>query len=138
MVGPSDVGFGIGQMLPIIVEGLVRDDSVICVEQPEIHLHPRLQAHLANFFVATCKTNQWIVETHSESLMLRLQSMISAKKLSPNDLAIIYVEPTEDGGQIIPIRIDGDGDFIDAWPEGFFEERIREKMGLSKGWENFK
>jgi predicted ATPase len=136
MVGPSDVGFGIGQMLPIIVEGLVRDDSVICVEQPEIHLHPRLQAHLANFFVSTCKTNQWIVETHSESLMIRLQNLIAGKKIKPTEVAVIYVEPTDDGGQIIPIRIDKDGDFIDAWPEGFFEERLKEKMGLSNGWEN--
>ncbi|QMV65527.1 DUF3696 domain-containing protein [Pseudomonas berkeleyensis] len=135
MVGPSDVGFGIGQMLPIIVEGLVRDDSVICVEQPEIHLHPRLQAHLANFFVKTCKSNQWIVETHSESLMIRLQRLIAAGKLLPRDVSIIYVEPTEEGGQIIPIRLDKEGDFIDSWPEGFFEERLREKMGLSTNLE---
>ncbi|MNE11273.1 hypothetical protein D3C80_1040250 [compost metagenome] len=134
MVGPSDVGFGIGQMLPIIVEGLVREDSVICVEQPEIHLHPRLQAHLANFLVETCQSNQWIVETHSESLMIRLQNLIAADLIKPHQVAIIYVEPTEDGGQIIPIRVDKDGDFIDAWPEGFFEERLKEKMGLSKNW----
>ena len=139
MVGPSDVGFGIGQMLPILVEGLVRDDSVICVEQPEIHLHPRLQAHLANFFVKTCKSNQWIIETHSESLMIRLQNLIAAKEVTPSQIAIIYVEPTEDGGQIIPIRLDKEGDFIDAWPEGFFEERLREKMGLpTNSWERSK
>jgi AAA15 family ATPase/GTPase len=127
IVGPSDVGFGIGQMLPIIVEGLVRDDSVICVEQPEIHLHPRLQANLANFFVKTCDSNQWIIETHSESLLLRLQAMIARKELSPKKVAIYYVEPTKTGGEIIPIRLDSDGDFIDAWPEGFFEERLKEK-----------
>lgn len=132
IVGPSDVGFGIGQMLPVIVEGLVRDDSVICVEQPEIHLHPRLQAHLANFFVETCESNQWIVETHSESLMLRLQGMIARKELSPEKVAIYYVEPTSVGGEIIRIRLDGDGDFIDAWPEGFFEERLKEKLGARK------
>lgn len=132
IVGPSDVGFGIGQMLPVIVEGLVRDDSVICVEQPEIHLHPRLQAHLANFFVQTCTNNQWIVETHSESLMLRLQGLISRGELSPDKVAIYYVEPTPTGGEVIPIRIDSDGDFIDAWPEGFFEERLKEKLGVRK------
>lgn len=130
-VGPSDVGFGIGQMLPIIVEGTVRTDSVICVEQPEIHLHPRLQAHLANFFVETCENNQWIIETHSESLILRLQSMIERKLVSPNKISIIYVEPTSKGGEVIPIRLDRDGDFIDAWPEGFFEERLKEKLGIN-------
>lgn len=128
-VGPSDVGFGIGQMLPIIVEGLVREDSVICIEQPEIHLHPRLQAHLANFFVETCDTNQWIIETHSESLMLRLQNMISRGLVSPKKIAIVYVEPTQAGGSISQIRLDSDGDFIDPWPEGFFEERLKERKG---------
>lgn len=127
-VGPSDVGFGIGQMLPIVVEGLVRDDSIICVEQPEIHLHPRLQAHLANFFVATCKSNQWIVETHSESLMLRLQGMMSQGLVTPDQVTILYVEPTSSGGEVIQIRMDSEGDFIDPWPEGFFEERLTEKL----------
>ncbi|MEX3013203.1 AAA family ATPase [Acinetobacter baumannii] len=45
-----DVGFGIGQVLPIIIEGLVKEKASICIEQPEIHLHPKLQANLANFF----------------------------------------------------------------------------------------
>lgn len=129
IVGPSDVGFGIGQMLPVIVEGLVRDDSVICIEQPEIHLHPRLQANLANFFVHTCDSNQWIIETHSESLMLRLQAMIARGELDKEKVAIYYVEPTAEGGEIIQIRLDSEGDFIDAWPEGFFEERLKEKFG---------
>nr|WP_314491597.1 AAA family ATPase [uncultured Pseudomonas sp.] len=127
-VGPSDVGFGIGQMLPILVEGLVRDDSIICVEQPEIHLHPRLQAHLANFFVATCKSNQWIVETHSESLILRLQGMMSQGLVTPEQVAVLYVEPTSSGGEVSQIRMDSEGDFIDPWPEGFFEERLTEKF----------
>lgn len=130
VVGPSDVGFGIGQLLPIIVEGIVRSESTICVEQPEIHLHPRLQAHLANFFIETCKTNQWIIETHSESLMLRMQNKIKQKAINPADVSIIYVHPTESGAQIIEIPMDEDGDFLTEWPEGFFEERFKETFGL--------
>lgn len=130
-VGPSDVGFGIGQMLPIIVEGTVQKGSVICVEQPEIHLHPRLQAHLANFFVGTCTDNQWIVETHSESLILRLQSLIKRGVIGSEKVSIVYVEPTSNGGEILHIRLDKEGDFIDAWPEGFFEERLKEKLGVN-------
>lgn len=130
VVGPSDVGFGIGQLLPIIVEGIVRSDSTICVEQPEIHLHPRLQAHLANFFLATCETNQWIIETHSESLMLRMQNKIRKGEISPENISIIYVHPTSEGAQIIEIPVDEDGDFLVEWPEGFFEERFKESFGL--------
>ncbi|NMZ11488.1 AAA family ATPase [Pseudomonas proteolytica] len=126
VVGPSDVGFGIGQMLPIIVEGIVREDSVICVEQPEIHLHPRLQAHLADFIIETSKKNQWIIETHSESLLLRLQTRIH-QGLSKDKVSINYVEPTSSGGEIISIPLDDDGDFCREFPDGFFEERIREK-----------
>ncbi|MBD8096000.1 AAA family ATPase [Pseudomonas fluorescens] len=126
VVGPSDVGFGIGQMLPIIVEGIVRDDSVICVEQPEIHLHPRLQAHLADFIIETSKTNQWIIETHSESLLLRLQHRIF-QGLKKERISINYVEPTQHGGEIINIPLDEDGDFQREFPDGFFEERLREK-----------
>lgn len=126
VVGPSDVGFGIGQMLPIIVEGIVREDSVICVEQPEIHLHPRLQAHLADFIIETSKKNQWIIETHSESLLLRLQNRVY-QGLSKDKISINYVEPTNNGGEIISIPLDDEGDFCREFPDGFFEERIREK-----------
>ncbi len=126
VVGPSDVGFGIGQMLPIIVEGIVREDSIICVEQPEIHLHPRLQAHLADFIIETSKKNQWIIETHSESLLLRLQHRIF-QGLEKEKISINYVDPTPYGGEIINIPLDDDGDFLREFPEGFFEERLREK-----------
>lgn len=137
-VSPLDVGFGIGQILPILVEGVIRENSVICVEQPEIHLHPKLQAELAEFFAETCTKNQWIIETHSEALMLRIQKLIRDKKkingriLKPKDVSILYVVPSEDengkeGAKIKKIRLDEDGDFMDFWPEGFFEERIKER-----------
>lgn len=128
-VGPSDVGFGIGQLLPILVEGLVRKNSTICVEQPEIHLHPRLQAALANFIVETSKENQWIIETHSESLILRLQNKIKDGAISHKDVSVIYVEATSRGSKVLEIPLDKDGDFMVDWPDGFFEERLKELFG---------
>lgn len=128
-VGPSDVGFGIGQLLPILVEGLVRKNSSICVEQPEIHLHPRLQASLANFIVETSKENQWIIETHSESLILRLQNKIKEGAIAPKDISVIYVEATSRGSKVLEIPLDKDGDFMVDWPDGFFEERLKELFG---------
>lgn len=136
VVSPLDVGFGIGQILPIIIEGLIRKQSIICVEQPEIHLHPKLQAELAEFFAETCDKNLWIIETHSEALMLRIQKLIRSKKkingkiLQPKDVSILYVLPSktsDEGAQVVQIRLDEEGDFIDFWPEGFFEERIKER-----------
>ncbi len=133
-VGPSDVGFGIGQLLPILVEGLVRNDCTICVEQPEIHLHPKLQANLADFFIDTVnpedeRRNQWLVETHSESLILRLQKRVREKRIDPSDISIIYVEPTTKGASVLHLQLDEDGDFIDEWPDGFFDDRLDEIFG---------
>jgi hypothetical protein len=145
VVSPSDVGFGIGQLLPILVEGIVASGRTICVEQPEIHLHPRLQGHLADFLYETAKThttapkpgqaaatrryggNQWIVETHSESLMLRFQTLIKAGEIPSSFLCVLYVEPTSGrGSRVLRLRLDDDGDFIDEWPHGFFEESFHE------------
>lgn len=133
-VAPSDVGFGIGQLLPIVVQGLISVGQVVCVEQPEIHLHPRLQAHLADFLIATTRLsndrpagrprpsgNQWIVETHSEALMLRLQRRIREGKLDPTAVSVLYVQPAgRNGAEILRLRIDGSGEFVDEWPDGFF------------------
>lgn len=146
-VAPTDVGFGIGQILPILVEGMVAQDQryprMICVEQPEIHLHPRLQASMADFFIDTAylsdsptpaeqrpaRNVQWILETHSETLVLRLQRRIREGKLSPKDVSILYVDPHGDQGAAIKeLRLDEDGDFMDEWPDGFFEESYREKF----------
>ncbi|MBP0464594.1 AAA family ATPase [Roseomonas sp. PWR1] len=145
VVSPSDVGFGIGQLLPILVEGVVATGQTICVEQPEIHLHPRLQGHLADFLYETAKThtaapkpglaaanrryggNQWIVETHSEALMLRFQTLIKNKEIPSSFVSVLYVEPTDGrGSRVLKLRLDDDGDFIDEWPHGFFEESFQE------------
>jgi hypothetical protein len=145
-VSPSDVGFGIGQLLPIIVEGTVSVGKLICVEQPEIHLHPRLQAHIADFLIDSAKTqaapmpspraqrrdiggNQWIVETHSEALMLRFQRRIKEKVIPSDFVSVLYVEPTKFGSRVLRIGLDENGDFTDEWPDGFFEEGFNEIFG---------
>lgn len=132
----TDVGFGVNQLLPIIVEGVVGRDRVICVEQPEIHLHPRLQAHIADFLIETSRPdeddvgNQWLVETHSELLVLRLQRRIREGIISHKDVSVLYVDPQDAGGSAIRrLELDEDGTFIDEWPQGFFEEGYREIMG---------
>lgn len=156
-VSPTDVGFGISQLLPIIVQGILPDYSIsgykiICIEQPEIHLHPRLQAELGSFFAncinpsrpmkekgsddADINGNQFIIETHSEHLILRLLRLIrnttngdleeGEKPLRPEDVAVIYAKPTENGTELMELRISEDGDFIDKWPDGFFTEREKE------------
>ena len=131
----ADVGFGINQVLPVIVEGVASEGgSIICVEQPEIHLHPRLQANIADLMIDTIadepgKQKQWIVETHSELLILRLQRRIREGKIKPEDISVLYVDPNDgetEGSAILQLRIDEEGDFIDEWPHGFFDEGFNE------------
>lgn len=131
IVTPRDVGFGIGQVLPIILEGTVSNKHLICVEQPEIHLHPRLQAHLADLFIdsAIDSQNQWIIETHSEALMLRIQRRIREKKIHQSMISVLYVDVGENGAQVTELPLDEDGDFTVHWPDGFFEERLEEIFG---------
>ena len=134
----ADVGYGINQILPVIIEGIAsQEGAIICVEQPEIHLHPRLQANIADLMIDTIadepgKRKQWIVETHSELLITRLQRRIREGKISPDDISVLYVDPSDDNGvegsAIIRLKMDENGDFIDHWPHGFFDEAFNELM----------
>lgn len=133
-VTPADVGFGISQVLPIVTELLVRMDSIVLIEQPEIHLHPAMQAELADLLIESTLTsgraNQVIAETHSETLVLRLQKRIREGVLSPEDVAVLYVDQDADGvGSVEELRLDSSGDFIDSWPNGFFDEQFDEIFG---------
>src|SRR5262249_37296965 len=101
-VSTADLGFGVGQLMPILVEGLISKNRTICVEQPEIHLHPRLQAVLADFIFENAisrnqlERNQWIIETHSEAMILRLLRFIANHRLRPSDVRFLYVLPPQD------------------------------------------
>jgi energy-coupling factor transporter ATP-binding protein EcfA2 len=128
-VTPQDVGFGISQLLPVVVQVLAGQGRTICVEQPEIHIHPRLQAEVGDLLIEAAKRhgNQVIVETHSEHLMLRLQRRIREQELSHDMVKVLYVEIDGDGvARPRELRLDEHGDFIDEWPQGFFAERMNE------------
>lgn len=128
-VTPADVGYGISQLLPIVVELLAHRDCVIAIEQPETHLHPRLQARLADLFIdstqAGGRDNQLIVETHSEHLMLRVQRRIREGALDPESVSVVYVDRAPDGpASIRQLRLNDHGEFLDEWPGGFFDDRL--------------
>lgn len=133
-VTPADVGFGVSQVLPIVVELLSRRESIIAVEQPETHLHPRLQARLADLFIDTTQEggrgNQLIVETHSEHLMLRVQRRIREGTFDASRVSIVYVD--QDAGGLATakqLRLNDRGEFLDEWPNGFFDDRLEELFG---------
>lgn len=128
-VALSDVGFGISQILPFIVQALAGERQTITIEQPEVHIHPRLQADLGDLLAATVQAprgHRFIIETHSEHLVLRMQKLVRHGMLRPNDVSILYVSRGENGSKARRLRLDDEGDFIDDWPGGFFPERLRE------------
>ncbi len=126
-VALPDVGFGISQLLPFIVQNLISEEQIISIEQPEVHVHPKLQADLGNLLAeAITRGNQFIIETHSEHLVLRLQRLVREKEIKPEDVSVIYISRGPDGAKSERLRLDEEGDFIDEWPNGFFPERLRE------------
>ena len=128
-VALSDVGFGISQILPFIVQTLASSRQVISIEQPEVHLHPKLQADLGNLLMTAIREpyeHQFLVETHSEHLILRLQRLVREGKLGPDDISVVFVSRGAGGSSARRLRLDSEGRFLDEWPGGFFAERLRE------------
>ncbi|RTL92694.1 hypothetical protein EJV44_17275 [Ancylobacter aquaticus] len=146
IVAPSDVGVGISQMIPVIVASLRDNPGILAVEQPELHVHPAIQVGLGDLFIRAIQENMdsaglgagkaLLVETHSEHIMLRLLRRIRETTegelppgvlgLTPEELSVIYVENDGDGVRFRALRVDDEGEFIDRWPKGFFEERAEE------------
>lgn len=120
-VNLSDVGFGLSQILPVIIATVdAKPQSSVLINQPEVHLHPSSQAQLADYFVAESETNDFIIETHSEYLINRLRLLVATKKINKKDISIIYIDNGTSGPIIHNISIDGHGALVNA-PESFFD-----------------
>ncbi len=121
----THVGVGVSQVLPILVICLLADtDSTLVFEQPELHLHPKVQTLLGDFFLSMALCNkQCIVETHSEYLIDRLRFRIAANPGNElNSMSKIYfVEKTSRGSAFREVQINEYGAISD-WPEGFFDQ----------------
>ncbi|RZP20270.1 MAG: DUF2813 domain-containing protein [Erythrobacter sp.] len=144
LVAPGDVGVGISQMVPVIVASLRKQDGLLAIEQPELHVHPAIQVGMGDLFIHATAADpdhlfagkSLLVETHSEHVMLRLLRRIrettdgelppGVTGLTTSDLSVIYVENGDEGVRFRPLRVTEDGDFLDRWPQGFFEERAEE------------
>ena len=145
----DSVGSGIGQIFPILLSAFEHEYTGIIVEQPELHLHPALQSEIADAFVICALSpfhdgtdeplsNKFVLETHSEHILLRLMRRIRETtngnlpshipKLTPQDVAVLYVEPRGTHSVVRELRLNEQGELIDDWPGGFFEEGLRELL----------
>jgi hypothetical protein len=135
-VSPSDIGVGVSQLFPLVVAAAITRRGVIACEQPELHVHPRVQVGIGDLLTQVNNSPVYLIETHSEHLILRLLRRIrqtaegelpdEMKKLFPEDVSIVYLEPSPEGVLSRRINIDEDGEFKERWPKGFFAERAEE------------
>jgi predicted ATPase len=131
----THVGVGVSQVLPILVQSLLAErGSTLIFEQPELHLHPKVQTRLADFFISMTMLNkQCIVETHSEYLINRLRylSVISQDNQISNDVIIYFVEKQGEKSLYRPVKINEFG-VIEDWPKGFFDENEKNSRAIIK------
>ena len=136
----TEVGSGLGYVLPVLTAACDFALPVAVLQQPELHLHPALQSKIGDVFVelASCASlrlprRRLIVETHSEHLLLRILRRVRQTtanlgnpelRVRPDDLCVVYFDPQINGTTTVNrLRVSADGDFIDRWPRGFFDER---------------
>ncbi|MDM0116145.1 DUF3696 domain-containing protein [Variovorax sp. J22R133] len=124
----THVGVGVSQALPIVVSSLLAENGTTLVfEQPELHLNPKVQSRLADFFVSLILCGkQCIVETHSEYLISRLRYLtVAAKDESiASHIKIFFVEKRSDQSFYRDVEVSDRGVILD-WPDGFFDEADR-------------
>ncbi|MEY4748594.1 MAG: hypothetical protein RIQ60_808 [Pseudomonadota bacterium] len=138
---PQDVGVGISQVLPVVVAAQDGSASVVCIEQPELHIHPAVQVGLGDLFIdgAVNQGLSFLIETHSEHLVMRLQRRLreamsgeleeGAPKVDPSLVTMLYLGRDEAGAVCVtPIGLTEQGKFDSAWPNGFFPERTIEVL----------
>ncbi|NEP63084.1 MAG: DUF3696 domain-containing protein, partial [Symploca sp. SIO2G7] len=123
MVSMVDVGFGVSQVLPVLVALLAANPGqLVYIEQPELHLHPRAQVALAEVFAEAANRGvRVVVETHSELFLLGVQSLVAEEQLSSDKVQLHWFTRQEDGAtKISSAELDETGAFAD-WPEDFSE-----------------
>ena len=122
-----DVGYGVSQSLPILVDLMSASKQTFLLQQPEVHLHPRGQAELASLFVQSWKAqkNRFLIETHSDHVVDRVRIAVRLGELKAEDVSILYFEPKRNSVQIHNLSLDKQGNLQDA-PPGYRDFFLRE------------
>lgn len=132
----DEVGSGISYVMPVLAS--LWGAKMSWISQPELHLHPAAQCNMGDVLIRAFNRARFsVTETHSEHLLLRMLRRIRQTsngtstdpelKCLPENVSVLYFEPTLDGcTRVRRLRVTRQGDFMDRWPDGFFEERGRE------------
>ncbi|MDX1905030.1 MAG: DUF3696 domain-containing protein, partial [Thermonemataceae bacterium] len=119
---PHNVGFGFSYTLPIIISGLIAEKrSILIIENPEAHLHPKAQTELIKFLTLVAEAGvQVFIESHSDHILNGLRVAIKQELIKPKNVSVLYFYG-KNNIEIANPKIDKDGR-IDQWPDGFFDE----------------
>ncbi len=130
----NDVGFGVSQFLPILVADLqMKSKGTLFVAQPEIHLHPSIQANFGDYLAKSVTHNplkRYMVETHSEYLINRLRLMIVSETLTESDVKLYYIKNNGTSSEIFDIKLLKNGG-IEGAPQDFFETYMMDVMEIT-------
>lgn len=133
----NDCGTGIIQSLPIVVRACspCQEPTLIVLEEPETHLNPSAHANLCQLISESAqkdKNKRYLIETHSQTFILRLQYLLAAGKLNVDDVAIYFVHFDEEIGSSLlqKVEVNADGS-IPNWPRGMFAEGLKEALAIN-------
>lgn len=125
-----DVGYGVSQALPVLVQCVLAEKpGLLLLQQPEIHLHPRAQAALGSFFarLVADERREVVIETHSDYLLDRIRREVAQGTIPARDVLILFFDKRDIRTQIHEIRLDDHGNVIGApnnYRRFFLEEEI--------------
>ncbi len=136
-VSITDVGFGVSQVLPALVQAFYcPPHATVWMEQPEVHLHPQVQSELADVFIAAVQARengqprdvQLVIESHSEHFLNRLQRRVAEGRIDASQVAIYFCRRTGAATELEPLRLNAFGE-IENWPEHFFGDEMADIAG---------
>ncbi len=131
----TDIGFGVSQLLPVLALCFYApQNSTVILEQPDMHLHPSVQAGLADVFIDACKSRgvQIMFESHSEHLLRRLQRRIAEGDIQEEDVGLYFCSTDDSGSsKISQLKFDQFGN-ISNWPKDFFGDQFGEIAAMSE------
>ena len=136
------VGSGVSQVLPVVTQAFYAPpNSTVIIDQPELHLHPAVQSELADLFIEAIRTKehgterkvQFVIESHSEHFLRRLQRRVAEQRLKPEEVAVYFCESPEDGtgSGIRALDLDKCGR-IKNWPKNFFGDQMTDVAEMRK------
>jgi len=126
------IGVGASQLLPVLAIVLSADPgNIVCIEQPELHLHPEVQSKLGDFLLFARTDISVIVETHSEYLVTRIRRRVAENDKPPAEVAVYFAEQTDGVTKFRKLNLNVYGDF-DEWPKGFFDTQDEDGRAIVK------